>query len=126
MSRAVPEWIGASDDAAIPARVKDRIFRRCGGRCQACRTALDAINKPEFDHITSLINQGRHAEFNLHTLCKPCHAEKTKADVGEKSRVYEKRAKHLGFFAPKTKWQSRGFPTPKPQNTASREIRWRT
>jgi 5-methylcytosine-specific restriction endonuclease McrA len=126
MSRETPEWIGKNDDSAIPPRVKDRIFARCGGACQSCPTKLDGINKPEFDHIQALINGGRHAEFNLHTLCKPCHAEKTKADVGEKSRVYQKRASHLGFFAPKTKWQSRGFPSRRPQRTASRPIERRT
>lgn len=101
MARRVEEWIGKTDDAKIPAHVKDRIFKRCDGRCQDCNRILDGINKPEFDHIEALINNGRHAEFNLQTLCDLCHGTKTKADVGEKSRVYQKRSKHLGLRGPR-------------------------
>jgi 5-methylcytosine-specific restriction endonuclease McrA len=123
MTRSVDEWVAKTDDAAIPPRVKDRIFARCGGRCQDCRRELDAINKPEFDHIVSLINGGRHAEFNLQTLCKPCHAAKTRVDVAEKSRVYERRASNLGFTPRKSRLQSRGFAKFEAQRTATRPIR---
>jgi 5-methylcytosine-specific restriction protein A len=34
MTREVPEWIGATDDAAIPARVRVRVFERYEGRCR--------------------------------------------------------------------------------------------
>lgn len=123
MSRAVKEWIGKTDDSAIPAHVKDRIYHRCGKRCQECGCPLDAVIKPQFDHIVALINGGPHAEFNLQTLCRPCHGVKTAADVSEKSRVYQARANHLGFKAPKHKWQSRGFPKPEPQLTASKPLK---
>lgn len=119
------EWIGKNDDSAIPPHVKDRIYHRCGKRCQECGTPLDAVIKPQFDHIVALINGGRHAEFNLQTLCRPCHGLKTAADVGEKSIVYQKRASHLGFTAPKHKWQSRGFPPRDPQHTASKPLQKR-
>lgn len=117
MTRELKEWIGKTDDSAIPPRVKDRIYERCAKRCQECNCPLDAVVKPQFDHIVALINGGPHAEFNLQTLCKPCHGLKTAADVGEKSKVYQRRASNLGFAAPKHKWQSRGFAKRKPQNS---------
>lgn len=126
MSRSVKEWIGTSDNAAIPPRVKDRIFTRCGGRCHECRQPLDAVIKPQFDHVLAIINGGEHRESNLQTLCRPCHGVKTVADVGEKSAVYQKRANHLGFMTPKRKWRSAGFRKAPPQRTASRPVERRT
>lgn len=114
------EWRGKTDDSAIPPRVKDRIYHRCGKRCQNCGCPLDAVIKPQFDHIVALINGGPHVEFNLQTLCRPCHGLKTAVDVKEKSEVTQARANHLGFTAPKHKWQSRGFPRRAPQRTASK------
>jgi 5-methylcytosine-specific restriction endonuclease McrA len=118
----VEQWIGKTDDSAIPPRVKDRVVTRCGGTCQECRTPFSERVKPEFDHIVSLINGGAHAEVNLQPLCKPCHAAKTKVDVAEKSAVYRSRAKSLGYFAPKQKIQSPGFRPRPPQRSASRPI----
>lgn len=117
MTRELKEWRGANDDSAIPPRVKDRIFKRCGERCQECRRPLNGRDKPEFDHIKALINSGEHRETNLQALCSPCHGTKTKVDVGEKSKVYQRRVNNLGFAAPKHKWQSRGFPKRRPQNS---------
>lgn len=123
MTRTVPEWIGKHDDSPIPPRVKDRIFKRCGQRCQDCGCPLDEVIKPQFDHIVALINEGRHAEFNLQTLCRPCHGVKTAVDVKEKSRVSRARKSSLGFTAPKRKWQNpHGFPKAEPQRTASKPL----
>ncbi len=101
MSRTVEEWIGATDDQAIPARVKIRIFDRCGGRCVTCTLRCGGSLRPTYDHIQALVNGGEHRERNLQLLCVPCHAVKTKADVAEKSRNYRKRAKHIGVTAAK-------------------------
>jgi 5-methylcytosine-specific restriction protein A len=117
VSRSVEQWQGKTDDSAIPPRVKDRIVVRCGGACQECRMPFSERMKPEFDHIVSLINCGAHAEGNLQPLCRPCHAAKTKIDVAEKSAVYRARAKSMGYFAPKQKIQSAGFPARRPQNS---------
>jgi 5-methylcytosine-specific restriction endonuclease McrA len=102
MSREVPEWIGVSDDQAIPARVKIRIFDRHGGKCCACTLRIQGKLRPAYDHIQALINGGEHREHNLQLLCVPCHALKTKADVAEKSVTARKRAKHLGIKKPRT------------------------
>lgn len=121
MSRSVEQkWQGKTDDTAIPARVKDRIVKQFGGACQECRTPFSERVKPEFDHIVSLINGGANAEDNLQPLCRPCHGAKTKVDVATKSTDYQKRAKSLGYFAPKQAIKSHGFQQARPQNSARR------
>lgn len=49
------------------------------------------------EHLTALINGGANAEANLGVTCKNCLPAKNAADVAEKSKVYQKRAKHLGL-----------------------------
>lgn len=97
MSRALDEWFGATDDSAIPPRVKARVIDRAGWCCEWCGRRLSPHNPPEFDHATALVNGGENRETNLRVLCRDCHGGKTRADVAEKSAVARKRAKHLGF-----------------------------
>ena len=100
--REVSEWIGATDDTAIPARVKVRAFDRCSGRCCECGVVIAGAVRPEFDHVVSLINGGENRESNLQLLCVPCHSLKTKSDVAEKATTYRKRAKHIGLKKPRS------------------------
>lgn len=96
MSRNVEEWIGKTDDAAIPPRVRVRVFDRDNGCCHISGRRIRAGEPWDCDHIVALVNGGEHRESNLAPALKEPHREKTKADVAEKSRVYRKRAKHLG------------------------------
>lgn len=97
-ARSVPEWIGKSPDAAVPPRVRDRIFRRYDGRCQCgCGREIRPGEAWECEDTIALINGGERRERNLKPWLKGHQAEKTKADVAEKSRVYRKRAKHNGI-----------------------------
>jgi 5-methylcytosine-specific restriction protein A len=97
MSRALPEWIAKHDNEVIPARVKLRVFDRCGGHCQACTLPIRGKLLPAYDHIKALINGGEHRETNLQLLCVPCHAVKTRQDVAEKSDAYQARLKAVGI-----------------------------
>lgn len=97
MSRAVEEWIGKTDDTAIPPRVKDRILKTQDGCCKGCGREFTAITRPAFDHIRALINGGENREGNLQALCDLCHQPKTAEDVAEKARVARKKGKHFGF-----------------------------
>lgn len=119
MSRTVPEWIGKTDDAAIPARVKLRIYDAAKGRCVACTQTASAY---DCDHVIPLILGGEHRESNLQLLCKPCHKRKTKLDVKLKAKVARVRSRHLGISRKGPKIPSRGFAKRPPQNTASRPI----
>jgi 5-methylcytosine-specific restriction endonuclease McrA len=98
--RTVPEWIGKNDDAAIPPRVRKRIFDRTNGHCAACTRELRA-GQWECDHIIPLILGGRHAESNLQPLCSvPCHSAKTARDVRLRAKVEHIRKREIGIKKP--------------------------
>lgn len=123
MSRAVAEWIGKTDDSAIPPNVRDRVYTSGGEACAICTRPISEKLRPAIDHKIAIVNGGPNRESNLQLLCVPCHAVKTKADVGEKSTVYRKRMKDRGLISPpRQKIQSRGFAKAAPQRTASRPI----
>lgn len=95
--RPTPEWVGSSPSAAIPDRVKLRIFVRDGGRCQLCTRKVGPGLPAEYDHTTALINGGEHREANIRLVCAPCHKAKTRRDVAEKAKTAAVRSKHLGI-----------------------------
>lgn len=108
MSRAIPEWVGKTDDSAVPPRVKLRLFDKVCGFCQGpCGRWLGTGDKPfHADHIKALINGGENRESNLQILCDWCHADKTVADVAVKSATYKTRARHLGIRAARSSFQT--------------------
>lgn len=109
MTRAIPEWIGKSDDTAIPPRVKLRVFERYHGACQGCLRKLFPGDKWDCDHIVAICNGGENRESNLRPMCKTCHRRKTAEDVAEKAVAYRKRAKHVGIRKPRTITRWRRF-----------------
>jgi 5-methylcytosine-specific restriction protein A len=110
MTRAVDEWIGKTDDTAIPARVRLRVFEAYKGKCYRSGRKILAGDKWQLDHIVALINGGEHRESNLAPILDAEHKAKTRDDVSTKSKTARMRAKHLGQW-PKSKAriQSRGF-----------------
>lgn len=125
MSREVPEWIGKTDNTALPPRVKIRVFDRFGGKCAECGRKLGVAGEdPEFDHITALINGGENRETNFQCLCRGCHRAKTNIDVATKSKDRRVKAKHLGIEKKKqrlpgskgTKWKRKVDGTVVPRN----------
>lgn len=110
--RSVPEWIGATDDTPIPARVKLRIFEREGGRCHFSGRKIMPGDAYDFDHIIAIGNGGKNRESNIAPILRDVeHKQKTAADVAEMAKVRRMRAKHLGIYPPsKAKIKGRGFP----------------
>lgn len=97
MTRALPEWRGRTSDTPVPPRVKLRVFERANGCCQKCSRPLRPGHW-DTDHRKAIINDGENRETNLQALCDdPCHPTKTKADVAEKSRTYERKLSHVGI-----------------------------
>ena len=109
MSRETPEWIGKTDDSAIPPRVRVRIFERCGGVCHLSGRKIMAGEAWELDHVIALINGGEHRESNLAPALKAAHRAKTAEDVALKSKVARIKAKHLGQWPKGPKIPSRPF-----------------
>ena len=105
MPRSVPQWIGKTDDAQAPPRVRLRVFNAFGGICQLTGRKIRPGDQWELDHIKALINGGKNEEDNLHPVLKEAHKDKTRADVAEKAKVDRIRKKHLGIKGQ----SSRGF-----------------
>jgi 5-methylcytosine-specific restriction protein A len=110
MSRAVPLWVGSSDDAKVPPRVRIRIFEREGGRCWISGRRIGPADLWDLDHKVALINGGSHSEDNLFPALRDKHREKTAEDVALKSKTARIRAKHLGIHPkPIRRLQGQGF-----------------
>ncbi len=95
--RSTDEWIGKTDDAAVPLRVRVRVFTRHGGICHLSGRRIRPGEPWHLDHVVALINGGTHSESNLAPVLAGPHQKKTAADVAEKAMVARKRAKHLGI-----------------------------
>jgi 5-methylcytosine-specific restriction endonuclease McrA len=93
--RSVEEWIGKTDDAMPPPRVRIRIFDTAQGRCRICGRKIGAGEYWQQGHIIALCNGGENREQNMAPECRNCCYGKTAADVAEKSAVYQKRVKHI-------------------------------
>ncbi len=106
--RAVPLWVGKTDDEKVPPRVKLRVFEREGGRCWISGRKIMPGDAWDLDHKVALCNGGSHSEDNLFPALRDKHREKTKADVADKAKVARLRAAHLGI---KPKRSSLSHPT---------------
>lgn len=100
MARTVEEWVGASNDSAIPTRVRLRVLVRANGCCQSCERRIMTGDAWQADHVIAIVNGGENRESNLQCLCGWCHKAKTKQDVAEKSRARRIQAKHAGIRKP--------------------------
>lgn len=70
-------WSGSRRADTLPAdwdRIRTRILRRDGHRCQ-----LDRCGQParQVDHITPAHLGGTDHDTNLRAICDPCHALKS-------------------------------------------------
>jgi 5-methylcytosine-specific restriction protein A len=108
--RTVDEWVATHDDAAIPTRVRLRIWEREGGRCYLSGKKIMPGDAYDFEHVIALCNGGEHRERNIKLALRDKHKAKTADDLAEKSKTDRMRAKHLGLWETKgPKIQSRGF-----------------
>jgi 5-methylcytosine-specific restriction protein A len=111
MPRAVPEWIGQSDDSAPSVKCKQRILDRQDRRCALTGREFTAKEKPQFDHITPLWLGGQNRESNLQAIHGEPHKQKTRQEATVRAKVEANTAKHLGLKeAPTAPIKSRGFP----------------
>lgn len=94
--RRVPEWIGKTDDAKVPDRVRLRVFMDYEGKCWISGRKITSGDLWDLDHKIALINGGEHRESNLAPALRDKHRAKTAEDVAEKSAAYRKAAKHTG------------------------------
>lgn len=105
MSRSVPFWVGKTDDTAVPAHVRLRIFIRHNGICWISGREIGPSDRWDLDHKVALCNGGAHSEDNLAPALRDKHREKTAVDVAERAKIDRIRKRHLGIEKP-----SRAFP----------------
>lgn len=106
--RSLPEWIGKSDDASVPDRVRLRVFFRFGGRCQCgCGRLIYPGEAWDVDHVKALILGGEHRETNFQPLLRDHHRAKSKRDQRAKSKTYKKRLYNHGVKKARkiTRWR---------------------
>src|SRR5262245_5113897 len=105
--RSTLEWIGKTDDAQPPDRVRMRVFVHYKGRCQCGCDRLIYVGEPwELEHRIALINGGQNIESNLIPLLREHHKSKTKTDLARKAKIYAIQKRHYGVRKP------RGQPMP--------------
>lgn len=98
--RAVEEWIGKTDDSAIPPRVRLRVFERYGGRCHISGRQITAGDSWDVEHILALSLGGEHRESNLAPALREVHKVKTAQDRRVKAKTDRIRKKHIGIRKP--------------------------
>lgn len=100
--RSLPEWIGKTDDSAVPPRVKLRVLDAYFNKCALSGVPFKAGDKIEFDHITPLWLGGENRENNLQPVLPAPHKKKTSTEAKVRKKVNNIRKAHLGL-KPKSK-----------------------
>ncbi|WP_313193130.1 HNH endonuclease signature motif containing protein [Shinella zoogloeoides] len=107
--RSVDEWIGKTDDAMPPPRVKDRIRERQGNLCALTGIELRPGVKVEYDHIVPLWLGGANSESNLQAVSSDAHKRKTAAEAKVRAKCNRTRKAHLGIKSKKkSSWGNLG------------------
>lgn len=101
MTRAVPSWIGDTDDTPVPRRVRDRVWLRECGKCHRCERKIPSGDSWIIEHRIAIINGGANGEVNLCLTCSWCKPHKDAADVAQKAKDYRVRSKHIGLHKAK-------------------------
>jgi 5-methylcytosine-specific restriction endonuclease McrA len=84
----------------FPERIKEAVWARAGGACEACGLSHDAAGDVRFhvDHIVPAALGGKPVLENGRLLCPRCHRAKTKEHdtpkIAKASRLERKRRYH--------------------------------
>ena len=120
MSRSVPEWIGKTDDTAIPPHVRTRVFVNAGGVCHISKRKIRPGEPWDCDHVLALCDGGENRESNLAPALRDKHREKTADDVALRAKTDRIRAKHLGTWPEsRTPMRSRSFDSSRPSTVST-------
>lgn len=61
-------------------KARERVLRRDNFLCVACRAKGVFTPAAEVDHVIPKEEGGSDSDENLQALCRPCHADKTRAE----------------------------------------------
>jgi 5-methylcytosine-specific restriction protein A len=99
VSRSVELWVGKTDDAVAPPRVRARVFEAKQGRCHKCGRKIGPADKWTLEHLIAISNGGRNAEDNLDVTCDWCLPIKNAGDASIKKHGTQVRYRHMGIKA---------------------------
>ncbi len=102
MARTVEEWIGKTDDAKVPPRVRQRVFDRHNGICHLTGRKIQPGERWELEHVHALILGGQHRESNMAPALAAAHKVKTATEMKVKSKIARVRKKHIGIAKTKS------------------------
>lgn len=102
MARSNDEWIGKTDDAKVPPRVRQRVFDRHNGICHLTGRKIQLGERWELEHVHALILGGQHRESNMAPALAAAHKVKTATEMKVKSKIARVRKKHIGIAKPKS------------------------
>ena len=119
--RSTEEWIGKTDDQAIPLRVRARVFELKRGRCHRCKRKIGVGDRWTCEHMIAIENGGENRESNLDVTCDWCLPIKNRKDAATKRKGTKVRYAHMGL-RPEPTIRSRGFAKRSPQRTATRPV----
>lgn len=102
MARTVDEWIGKTDDAKVPPRVRQRVFDQHNGICHLTGRKIQPGERWELEHVHALILGGQHRESNMAPALAAAHKVKTATEMKVKSKIARVRKKHIGIAKPKS------------------------
>lgn len=109
MPRSVKEWIGKTDNTAIPPRVKQRVYDRDNGACHICKLAIKSGETWHADHVKALIEGGENRETNLAPTHAHCNLAKAAGEKTRKAKVQRMKEKNSGARKPKGSINSQSF-----------------
>ncbi|ULJ73641.1 HNH endonuclease [Rhizobium gallicum] len=109
MARSTEEWIGRTDDAKVPPRVRLRVFEKYGRKCYLTGREIRPGDKWELEHVVSLILGGQHRESNMAPALAAPHKVKTAVEMKVKSKIAKVKKKHFGLGKPKGRGFSQRF-----------------
>ncbi|MBY2986432.1 HNH endonuclease [Rhizobium leguminosarum] len=101
--RSTEEWIGKTDDSAVPPRVRLRVFEKFNGVCQLSGRKILAGDAWDLDHIKALWRGGQHRESNLQPVLKQPHRVKSGEEQTEQAKADRIKKKHFNML-PKKPW----------------------
>jgi 5-methylcytosine-specific restriction enzyme A len=90
-------------------KTRAAIIDRAAGKCEKCAAFLKT-GEGEIDHILPCALGGEPTVANGRLICRPCHKEKTAADVRQIRKSDRQRDKATRAVRPAGKIKSAGFP----------------
>jgi 5-methylcytosine-specific restriction endonuclease McrA len=108
------ERIEATPRKNFTKKQRAEAFLRANGRCEMCGEKI--VGTFDIDHRIALHHGGAHDPSNWQIACRPCHVDKTRADVKASAKIKRiikadtepkkpSRIKSAGF----SRTHSRGF-----------------